>query len=105
MAEPTIGDIVDAAQEQRPLTEEQLRLALLAVFYHAQMACSSDYASKTQLHLEMRAKDNFERHFRLLKADPATWLGPRWTPGTQENAEGRTLSKRVLAAFERSKKP
>ncbi len=99
----TVGAIVESVQEQQPATEEELRLALLAVFYHAQMACSSDYAGKPAVIAERRAKDNFERHFRLLRTEPDKYLGPRWTPGSPENAEGRAASKRVLAAFVKSR--
>lgn len=99
----TVGDIVGAVQEGQPATDEELRLALLCIFYDWQMATPSDYAGKSQLHLEMRARESFERRFRVLKAPPGVYLGPRWTPGTVENAEGRASSKAILAAFEKRK--
>jgi hypothetical protein len=101
----SVGDIVEAVQEQGPVTEAELRLALLCLYYDLQMACPSDYAGKPQVQLEWRAKENFERRFRMLKAPPAIYLGPRWTPGTPENAQGRAGSKAILAAFEKSRKP
>ncbi|HEU4544314.1 MAG TPA: hypothetical protein VFR23_24500 [Jiangellaceae bacterium] len=98
-----MNDIVGAVQEQEPATEEELRLALLCLYYDGQMSAPSDYESAGELRLRMRAKENFERRFRMLKADPSVYLGERWTPGTEENRAGRELSKRVLAKFEKSR--
>lgn len=97
-----VTEIVLAVQEQQPATDDELRLALLCLFYDGQMACPSDYEGKTQAHLEARARENFARRFRMLKADPTVYLGERWTPGTAENLEGRRASKAVLAAFEKA---
>jgi hypothetical protein len=99
----TVSEIVEAVQEQQPATEAELRLALLCLFYDGQMSCPHDYAGKTQVHLEMRAKENFERRFRMLRALPATYLGPNWTPGTPENTSQRESSKRILRAVEKKR--
>ena len=96
----TVSEIVDAVQEQRPATEEELRLALLCLFYDGTMAAPHDYEDASELKLRMRAKENFERRFRMLRAEPGKYLGKRWTPGTAENAEGRALSQSVLKAVE-----
>lgn len=101
MPERTVSEIVEAVQEQQPATDSELRLALLCLFYDGQMACPHDYAGKTQVHLELRAKENFERRFRMLRALPATYLGSNWTPGSPENTAQRANSKRILAAFEK----
>lgn len=100
----TVSEIVDAVQEQQPVTEDELRLALLCLHFHGQMASQSDFETASELKLRMRAKENFERRFRMMRADPTVFLGPRWTPGTPENAAGRAGSKRLLAAFEKSRK-
>lgn len=99
----TVNSIVGAVQEQQPVTEQELRLALLCLYYDGQMACQSDYEGVSESRLRMRAKENFARRFRMLKSEPDKYLGPRWTPGTPENAEGRELSKRILAKFEAQK--
>lgn len=99
----TVGDILEACQEQQPATEEELRLALLALYYCLHLSCPHDYEGKAPMLLELRAKDNFERKFRLMKAEPSKWLGARYTPGTKENREGRGVSKRILAGFERAR--
>jgi hypothetical protein len=101
-ASKTICDIVEAVQEGEPVDELELRKTLLSLFYCLQMSCPSDYADKTKLLLEWRAKDNFERYWRVLRTTPDTWLGDRWTPGTDENRKGRELSKKVLAGFEKA---
>lgn len=100
----TVGEIVDACQEEQPATEQELRLALLSLYYVLQMSCPHDYEQAGELKLRMRAKENFERQFRMLKATPEVWLGERWTPGTDANAKGREQSKRVAAAFNRRRK-
>lgn len=99
----TVSEIVGAVQEQQSATDEELRLALLCLFYDGQMACPSDYEGKSRALLEARARGNFDRRFRMLKADPSVYLGERWTPGTPENLDGRILSKRVLEAFEKKR--
>lgn len=100
----TVSDIVTAVQEQQPATDEELRHALLVLFLTLQMSCPSDYKDAGPMQLKMRAELNFERMFRMMKSNPTTYLGPRWTPGTVENAEGRATSKRIVEAFERSRK-
>lgn len=85
--EKTIGDIVEACQEQQPVTEQELRLALLC-FYSASVLNNSPG----------RNPEGFEQHFRLMKSKPSVYLGARWTPGTVENTEGRALSKSILRA-------
>lgn len=99
----TIGDIVAAVQEQQPATDEELRLTLLALYYFAELHAKSDYGNRPELALRMRAQHAFQDKFQMMKMAPDARLGPRWTPGTQENAEGRALSKRVAAAFEKNR--
>jgi hypothetical protein len=105
MTQPTrtICDIVDAVQEQQPVTEEELRLTLLCLFYDGQMSAPHDYETASDLKLRMRAKENFERRWRMLRAVPATYLGANWTPGSPENTAQREASKRILKAFEGSR--
>lgn len=100
MASETIGDIIEAVQEERPVDDVLLRSALLSLYYCLQLSCPSDYAGKPQVQLEWRAKENFERLFRILRAEPQMWLGERYTPGTEANKKGREQSKKILAAFE-----
>jgi len=99
----TVSEIVEAVQQQQPATEEELRMALLCLYYDNTMACDSDFEKASELKLRMRAKENFGRRFRMMKADPATYLGSRWTPGTQENAEGRAMSTKITDAFLKSR--
>jgi len=100
----TVSEIVEAVRKQEPATEEELRLALLALYYDNTMACRSDFESASELKLRMRAKENFERRFRMLKSEPDRYLGPRFTPGTKENTEGRAQSEAVLRAFEKARR-
>lgn len=96
----TVEEIVEAVQEQQLVSEDELRLALLCLFYDGYMACPSDYAGRSELALRVQAKDNFQRRFRMLRTNPREYLGSRWTPGTPENRVNRAMSKRVLASFE-----
>lgn len=100
----TVSEIVEAVQTGQPATDEELRLALLCLFYHGQAsACPSDYATASAARLQMRAMENFELHFRMMRAEPDKYLGARWTPGTDENLKGRAQSEAILKAFERSR--
>ena len=97
----TVFEIVSAVQEQEDVTIDELRLALLCVFYDGAMASPGDFNEASELKLRLQAKENFERRFRMLKSDPAVYLGPNWTPGSPENKAQREASKRVLAAFQK----
>lgn len=102
MADRTVGEIVEAIQEGLPVSEDELRLTLLCCYYGGQMSASSDYERAGEILLRTRAKDNFERWFRMLRAIPAQYLGPNWTPGTPENTAQRRLQV-LAAALERPK--
>ena len=99
-------DIVEAVQEQQPVTEEELRLALLCVFYDSQadsrfmadLAGAGDVVGVPAPMMAI-AKEHYARRFRMLKADPAVYLGPNWTPGTPENTRQRATSKAILERF------
>jgi hypothetical protein len=101
LAERTVGDIVLACQEQQPVTELELRHALLCLYYDGQLAASSDFATASPLKLQMRAKENFERRFRMLRAAPAAYLGEGFKPGTEENSKRRELGKRLIASLQK----
>lgn len=100
----TVSEIIVAAQEQQPATDEELRHTLLVLYYALLMCCPSDFEGKTRDHLEFRAKNNFDLRFRLMRNTPTHYLGDRYTPGTPENDAGRAQSKAVLAGFEKRKK-
>jgi hypothetical protein len=99
----SVNDIVGAVQEQQPATDEELRLALLCLYYDNQLATPHDFGSVPDATLRMRAKENFERRFRMMRAEPDKYLGDRYTPGTAENSAERDQLKRILAAFEKRK--
>lgn len=85
----TVSEIVGAVQEQQPCSDRELRLALLCLYYTLNMSCTRPEESSM-------ARDNFERQFRMMKADPEIYLGENWTPGTKANTSQRELSKKIL---------
>lgn len=101
-----VVDIVEAVQEQQPVTEEELRLALLCVFYDGQadsrfmsdLASAGDAVGVPATMMAI-AKEHYARRFRMLRADQATYLGKNWTPGTPENTRQRAQSKAILEGF------
>lgn len=99
----TVSDIIEACQEQAGVTERELRHALLCLYYDSQLATQHDFATVSDTTLRRRAQENFERRFRMLRAAPATYLGAQYTPGTPENTKRREQSKRLVAAFEKSR--
>lgn len=106
----TVIDIVEAVQEQQPVTEDELRLALLCLFYDGQadslfMADITSAGDSIGISEPARAlaKEHYSRRFRMLKAGPAAYLGPNWTPGTPENTRQRKTSKAIMKRFMESK--
>lgn len=98
----TIGDIIEAVQEQQAVTDEELRLTLLSLYYFMAIhAPFRDFDKEPEMVLRMRLRDAMSDHFALMKLTPAERLGANWTPGTPENTAQRARSKRVLAAFEK----
>lgn len=98
----TVGEIVEAVQEREPATEEELRLALLCLYYDGGLATRHDGETAHVLLLRMTIKDSFERRFKMMRLEPSVYLGPNWTPGTPENDKQRKMSKGILRAFEQS---
>ena len=95
MAERTVSDIVGACQEQTPATEQELRLALLSLYYAWSIHSSAPTAKEGSL-LRVFQMEAFEARFRVMKAEPSKWLGARYTPGTPENVAGRAVSHVIL---------
>jgi hypothetical protein len=82
-------------QDGAPSDEHELRLALLCLFYDGNLATNADFEEASELKLRLRARESFERRFRMLRAEPGKYLGPRWTPGTEGNRQGRELSLKI----------
>ena len=102
MSEKTVADIIEACQEQQPVSELELRHALLCLYYDSQLATRHNFGTDTEL--RRHAKEDFERRFRMMRAIPSVYLGEAYRPGTAENTKRREQSKRVLAAFEKRSK-
>lgn len=94
----TTIDIIGAVQEQQPVTEHELKLALLCLYYDGALATTADFENASHLKLKLRAKESWERRFRMLKAEPDRYLGDRYTPGTEANATGRAASEAIYSA-------
>ncbi|MBV9863313.1 MAG: hypothetical protein JO267_14330 [Alphaproteobacteria bacterium] len=101
------AEIVGAVQECQPATDQELRYALMSLWYWAQMTASS-LAEHSDLpsgdgkgYPAFAARRRYEEWFAGMKLPVDQRLGPRWTPGTRENREGRALSAKVMAAVEK----
>lgn len=105
MKERTVGDIVGACQDGTPATDEELRLALLSLYYGWSTHSMAPRAKEGTL-LHLFQKEAFEARFRVMKAEPSKWLGERYTPGTAANNEGRRQSMAILEhVTRRAKEP
>ncbi len=90
----TTLQIILAVKESQNVTEEELKLALVALegisyFYHhtAQDLVEAIEGKKSQVYLDLKAgfaRKSFESMFKALKTAPDKWLGPANTPGTEE---------------------
>jgi hypothetical protein len=100
------AEIVCAVKECRPVTEEELRMALLVLN-------STEYFLKRNLEKLLEAVEGKkplilslrtaeakrwvqETLFTAHKADPAVWLGPSGTPGNPEHDQFHQLGLRMV---------
>lgn len=97
-------EIVIAAKEQQPATEEELRLTVVALS-HMLYAVERDCRSLTEAVLEglpsakLRAgfcKREDEIRFRSKKMPLSEYLGAEYTPGTPENLRLRQMAAKVF---------
>jgi hypothetical protein len=102
MADRSIAEIVLAVQEQEEVSDEELRLCLLALDYKAQLAqrrIESALEHGSLFRLMHRTKlQAFTDWHTFNNTTPKKYLGPRYTPGTEENTKGRRMSKRIMDA-------
>lgn len=99
-------EIIIAVQESQPATEEELRLALLAlsginhfIQHDLDDIVEAITEQKPFAILKMKAefsKGTRERLFQGIKKDPREWLGPGNTPGNPEYESRRELAKKVF---------
>jgi len=89
----TIGQIIEAVEEQQPVTDEELRLAVVALWH------------KLQIEIGFEPETRVPKLWDFMRSEPGKYLGPRWTPGTVENTQGRAMSKKIMEiASKRAKK-
>lgn len=104
----TTLQIIIAVKECEPVTEEELKLALIALsniehFYNkaAQDLIDAIRAEKSMALLKMKAEfawGTIESMFKAKKTPPDTWLGPDNTPGTPENKRQMEMGKKIFKA-------
>lgn len=104
----TTNEIITAVKEGEPVTERELKLALVALSsidtFRSRtlndLIDAIEKGSKPILDLKVaHAKDQRERLFTAAKTDPEVWLGPCGTPGTPEHTKSYNASKRIMRAF------
>lgn len=96
-------EIIVAVQNSQPVTDDELRLALLALsgidhFIRRALDDIIEAADERPRTLGLRiayAKGTRERMFKALKIDPSAWLGPGFTPGTPEYAERQRVARNI----------
>lgn len=100
-------EIIIAVKESQPVSEEELRLALLAMasfeyFLKDDLRSLVEAVEQDKPVAKLRAKfgrDLLERMFKAQKKSPAEWLGPTNIPGNPEYerrlAAGKKLFEKV----------
>lgn len=97
-------EIIIAVKESQPVTEEELRMALLALsgIDHFRSGTINQLIesieSKAQLRIDLAAgfaKQQRESLFKAMKKDPVEWLGPGNLPGNPEYEERVKWARRV----------
>lgn len=101
------AEIIVAVKECEPCTDEELRMALMALsgieyFSNSKLRKLAEAVAKghpTVVQIELAsAKAWQESRFAAERQDPLVWLGPPWTPGTPEYAERLASDKAILKA-------
>ena len=98
--------IIIAVKESQPVTEEELRLALLAlsginhfVQHDLDGLIEAIEEGKPAPFLKMKAefmKGTRERLFQGIKKDPREWLGPGNIPGNPEYDQRLKMAKNIF---------
>jgi hypothetical protein len=110
----TTNEIICAVKDCQPATDEELRLALVAMSGMYLLLQSSLYELAEAVGIDegktgpqplitarLRAhgaKRLLEDMFRAAKTPPDKWLGPAHTPGTPENKEQVRMARAVFKA-------
>lgn len=99
-------DIIVAVKECQPATEEELRLALVAmsaiehfVRTDLQKLIDAVEEGKPAGVIEIKAafaKGTISRMFKAIKMPVDKWLGPGNTPGTPENTKRLAMAKKIF---------
>jgi hypothetical protein len=99
-------EIIVAVKESQPVTETELRLALLALssvghFVEAELRSLADAVTADKPSAKMRAKfalETLERMFLACKKAPDEWLGPGGIPGNPEHDQRLKAGKALFKA-------
>ena len=97
-------NIIIAVKEEEPVTEDELKMALLVMasvnyFYQKSLRDINEAHKDSKLGwLSFKIKDGvklIERMITAQKEDPLKWLGVENIPGTKEYEERYRLSKKI----------
>lgn len=102
----TTLEIIIAVQACEPVTEEELRLALIAmsninhfIEYNFQRLIQTVLEGKPTAKMQAEfSNGTIERMFQARKRPPDEWLGSSDMPGTPENRRQMELSKKMFKA-------
>jgi hypothetical protein len=102
--------VLEQAEESQRVTEEELRMALLAMCQierfvrrdvEGLIEATLTSQPSTRLVAQM-AKAALERILQARKKDPVEWLGPDNVPGNPEYAQRYKTAKRILEKAEQA---
>jgi hypothetical protein len=99
----TLGIII-AVKESQPVSEEELKLALLVMsaidhFLEADLRSLAEAVEQNKPAAKLRAKfgiELLERMFHARKKPPAEWLGPTNIPGNPEYEQRLATGKKLF---------
>lgn len=102
--QPSLLDIIIAVKESQPVSEADLRLALLAqtsieYFIEKELQDLIEAVLAGKPSASMRAEfanGTLERMFKARKKPPAEWLGPTNTPGNPEYERRYAMGKKLI---------
>ena len=96
-------EIIVAVKDSTPVTEEELRMALLALSgieyfsaSHVRRFAALKNADPLFEFLRAEAERWGTERFNALKKDPLEWLGPTNIPGSTEYKDRMALGKKIV---------
>lgn len=99
-----IFQIIHCVENQIPISEEELKLALLCLAHYAAFSTRQFQRLKEKpSFVELGLISTSDFYIQMIRESPDEWLGPQCTPGTPEHKLAQEKMKKIFGeVFEES---